>query len=96
MKAIDIKATEQSIDACVVHSGLSYTNIFGFENLKELSSQDDMETRIRVFAINKDTGIPQNYLIKIANKDLADRALMSRLKEEIKRSFVGVIEGEPK
>lgn len=76
--------------------GLKYTSIFGFENLAEASSHNDGETRVRIFAMHKDSGIPHNYLVRISAADISDQKLMAKLKSAIKDSFVGVIEGEPK
>lgn len=85
-----------TIELEVSLSGLTYTDIFGFENLKELSSQNNGETRIRVYAIHKETGVPQNYLVKIKSSELGDVKFMAALKEHIRKSFVGVIDGDPK
>lgn len=76
--------------------GFKYTSIFGFENLHEVSSRADGETWLRVFAMLKEPGDTHNYLVRISDVDLSDKRFMSRLKEKIKRSFVSVIEGEPK
>lgn len=72
--------------------GLKYASIFGFENLAEVSSRNDGETRVRIFAMHKDSGIPHNYLFSISDADLADKSFMDRLKKAIRDSFVGVIE----